>query len=163
MKAMTVVRACLAVVAAGTVVLVLASAWPSFDFRGLAVIAVLLLIAAIVASTGAVARGWLAQATHVDITWPLLLLSLLVFGIFWSGALLPPNPGGCYTVERASEMKSIGFKLWVAWSVLACLGLGAAISKNDSLPRVAIFIFPLAIIVIFVALLGLALGDPIYC
>jgi hypothetical protein len=44
-----------------------------------------------------------------------------------------------------------------------CLGLGAAIGKKGSLSRFAVFIFPLAIIVSFGAMLGLALGHPLLC
>jgi hypothetical protein len=163
MKAMTIVRACLALGAAGVVALVFASARPSLNSPGLVLIVSAVLIAAILAYIGGVARRLLAQATGVDITWPLLLLSLAIFVIFWSGALTPPSSAGCYTLAQASEMKSVGFWLWAAWSALACLGLGAAISKNDSLSRFAVFIFPLAMIVSFGALLGLALGHPLLC
>lgn len=163
MKAMTIIRAFLALGVVAVVALVIASARPSLNSPGLVLIISAVLIAVILAYIGAAVQRWLARATRVDITWPLLLLSLAVLIIFWSGALTPPGSAGCYTLEQASEMKSVGFRLWVAWSALACLGLGAAINKNDALSRFAVFIFPLAIIVSFGALLGLALGHPPLC
>jgi hypothetical protein len=163
MKAMTIIRACLALGVAGVVALVLASARPSLNSESLFVLISAVLIAAVLAYVGAVARRMLAQATGVDLTWPLLFLSFAIFVIFWSGALTGPGSAGCYTLERASEVRAIGFWLWIAWSGLACLGFGAAISKSDSLSRLAMFIFPLAIIVSFGSGLGLALGHPLLC
>lgn len=163
MKAMTVVRVCLAVAALAVFVLLFASARPSPDFESFAALAIVVSVAALVAYVGALARRSLVQATGVDITWPLLLLSLLIFSATYSGLLTPFPTDGCYTVESATEAKSFGFKLWVAWSTLGLLGLGAAISRNDSLSTLATWILPLAIVVIAVSLVGLALGDAILC
>lgn len=164
MKAMTIVRTCLAAAALSVAVLVLATSRPAgAPLEAFVFIAAVLLPVALLTYIGAVTRGWLFRATGVDITWPLLLLGLLIFGISQTGLLSPPHPDGCHTAESASAMKSAGFKLWVVWSAFAFLGLGAAISKKDSLSRLAGFIFPLALIVSAGALLGMALGDPVLC
>lgn len=124
----------------------------------------LVAVPTLVTFVGAVARPFLVQATGLDITWPLLLLGLSFLVVSLSGVLTPLDPDGCYAVERASEVKSVHSKLWLAWSTLAFLGLGAAMtSKDNSVSRIAVFFVPLVLILFAAHFFMLALGHPIMC